>query len=159
MITNSDSKILNLSSYLYHNVTKDKIKLLKLLYIAFGYYGVFNKGEHLFSETIEAWTFGPVVRKVYDNFSTLSSIQTPKITYKQQKALDRVKKVYGDQKPFDLVNLVHKEGSPWAEFYEEGKSNEIKKEVILEHYRIILGTVVSLLSADSRRILEEFAQR
>ena len=37
-------KTLNIAAYLYQNVTTDKLKIQKLLYIAFGFYAAFENG-------------------------------------------------------------------------------------------------------------------
>lgn len=145
------------ANYIKSKGITDKIKLQKLLYISFGFYATFEKGNYLFQDTIEAWKYGPVVPSVYNNPSYPN--KTPLKDDKAKKHIDRVLRFYGDKNPFSLVDLTHKKGTPWHNNYEEGKHNEIPKQEIIEYYQTILGSSILILKGDSRRILEDFAKR
>ena len=58
--------LLNIVDYFYSKGIVDAIKLQKMLYISFGYYSFYNKGQNLFDQSIEAWRYGPVIPTVYD---------------------------------------------------------------------------------------------
>ena len=146
-----------LASCLYQKATKDKIKLHKLLYISFGFYGALNNGKHLFAETINAWPYGPVIPNVYHQHNSLKQQPTVALDPKTKRTLDHVIAIYGTKKPFDLVNLTHQKGSPWSQSYVPQKYVEIDKSLIIDHYRVILDASIVLLSSDSRRIMEDFA--
>lgn len=148
-----------LALYLFQNATQDKIKIQKLLYISFGFYGVLNKGLTLFDAEIQAWTYGPVIPEVYDNQHRLPQQPSIVLDPKTKRILDRVITTYGKKQPFDLVNLTHQPNTPWSTFYREGAYNEIPKDAILDHYRVILSASIVMLSGDSRRIMEDFARR
>lgn len=148
----------DLAVYLYNTVTSDKIKIQKILYIAFGYYGALNNGKYLFNDEIQAWNYGPVIPSVYNNYIRLKRQPTQVLDPKVKRILDRVIAIYEPMKPFDLVALTHKKGSPWSLFYEIDMRNEIDKKTIIGHYKIILDASVVLLSSDSRQIMETFAR-
>ena len=47
--------------------------------------------------------------------------------------VDRIVETCRILKPWDLVKLTHKKGSPWEQVYEEGKRNEITLQIIAEY--------------------------
>ena len=153
-----ENNIMSIASYLYHNGTKDKLKLQKLLYISFGFYGALNNGEHLFTNPIEAWQYGPVIPEVYHNYNNLEKTPygTDTISKKQKKTLDRVINLYAHKDPFYLVGLTHQEKSPWSN---TKSKQEIDKEEIISHYKFLLGVAMKLSFGDSRKIMEDFARR
>lgn len=109
------------------------LKLQKLLYFAQGEYCKIT-GDPLFSESIEAWDLGPVVRDVYNQFKTCGSfpitvfdLPSPEIKLEEEQAnfLDQIWENYGKFSAAFLVNLTHKENTPWAKFYKKGSNNII----------------------------------
>lgn len=141
------------------NVTN--MKLQKILYYLQGFsYIVF--GEPLFVDELEAWPYGPVVRKAYVNFSVFGSSEIPcynnimEFIFMKRISLDELndyKSVFCDRvrnflevnlnnlleySANDLVNSTHKKGTPWFKYYEEGLKNIIPKDDIKEYFRRIL---------------------
>jgi uncharacterized phage-associated protein len=96
-------------------------KLQKLLYYAQGFHlAVFDKP--LFSDNIEAWTYGPVVPSVYHAYKHLGSQAIPRpdhidlTTFDEETIglLDEVFSVYGQYSAFALRDLTHIE-PPWRD--------------------------------------------
>jgi|GEM_PF-247272 len=95
------------------------MKLQKLLYYCQSWYLVWND-KPLFSEPIEAWANGPVVRSVFQCHRGLYTL-TPmnfafgnmsKLTDQQKSDIDSVLDAYGDKSSQWLVNKTHLE-LPW----------------------------------------------
>ena len=61
----------------YPNIYIDNLKLQKLLFYSQAVSLVINE-KALFNEPIEAWDYGPVIRKVYNTYKTHDQ-QIPKI--------------------------------------------------------------------------------
>jgi uncharacterized phage-associated protein len=96
------------------------LKLQKLLYFAQGKYLVQNN-EALFSDEIEAWDLGPVVRSVYNTFRECGAfpITAFDVKYKSTSLNDEkrqfLKKIWQDYARYSasyLVNLSH-QSHPW----------------------------------------------
>lgn len=99
------------------------LKLQKLIYyadafyVAWGYADRYN--EKLFDDPIEAWVHGPVVRKVYDEYSNVSrnsilrKTNEPVIQNKDvAQLLDFVWQIYGGFTGSQLEHNTHME-TPW----------------------------------------------
>ncbi|MGD1059775.1 MAG: type II toxin-antitoxin system antitoxin SocA domain-containing protein [Solirubrobacteraceae bacterium] len=92
-------------------------KLQKLVYYSQAWSLVWD-GKALFSERIEAWANGPVVRALYDRHKgkfTVKSWRWGKasaLTQAQQDTIDAVLKTYGKRPPHALSQLTHTE-PPW----------------------------------------------
>lgn len=132
------------------------IKLQKSLYFLFAYWGgfmaqsklgkveeTFDYPEYLFNDEIEAWTYGPVIPKVYHDFtnyyneSKVINIQTI------LKANEFVKSFIDDLlseifplSDFKLVDISHDDNC-WKDNYnpnDQRHSKEISKEAIISEY-------------------------
>ena len=108
----------------YERITN--LKLQKLLYYAQGLYlAIYN--EPLFSENIEAWPHGPVVRDVYNIYSSFKGNPIKINITKQDENV--ITKIEEDNKANSIVNLTynnfaiytawqlrnmtHEDNSPW----------------------------------------------
>ena len=98
-----------------------------------------EKGYPLFSDEIEAWTFGPVVRKVYFKFcgfgaSPLFELSDDKVQFniEDKKIIDDLIEKYRDKNPWELVEESHTKGRAWDIVYNHGVGNKkiIPKELI-----------------------------
>lgn len=120
------------------------IKLQKLVYLVFGYYGGATN-EALFDDRIEAWKYGPVVPTLYHNGivgPVLPKLEWEKNYQTQVIVVEKVIKQYGIRSDFELVGLTHGEGTPWKHVYLGGEmSIEIPKQIIIEYYRIIMRSL------------------
>ena len=149
---------IHIAKYFYDRGVRDKIKIQKLTYIAFGFHAVLAN-EHLFEEKIQAWKYGPAIPILHTSYDSLEGAERGEFSLKIKKTLDRVYNRYADALPFTLVDLTHRKGTPWANNYVEGENREIPKEEITEYYRVILGATIKLISRDARNILKDFASR
>ena len=124
----------------------DNLRLQKLLYYAWGTYW-YNKQQELFSDDIEAWPFGPVVREVYVEYynevdpKCNLAIGEEELEEVNKNLCDDVRNflknfnsLYKDEDTFSLVNASHRE-RPWKETYEEGEKNIINREVLKEFFK------------------------
>lgn len=116
---------------LYRHGPMSHLKLQKLIYLIEGYHLAFFSGESLVSDSFEAWTHGPVRRKIYDSFKNsailygdLTYIQTPdapkpekilrdSLSSEQTELIDEGLTMYKDFSGMQLEGVTHKQ-SPWT---------------------------------------------
>lgn len=114
------------------------LKLQKVLYFAQGkYLGKYGKNKPLFSEPIEAWQLGPVVRDVYNIFSICGSspitvLDIPENSFDDldetiTSHLDYIWGEYGKYSASYLVDLTHSQ-APWKKNYQPNSKNTIPLE-------------------------------
>ncbi len=97
------------------------MKLNKILYYAQGHY-LQKTGKPLFDDKIEAWTHGPVVKSVYQEYKEYSDNPISKYNEDRLDVIDDeiksylvdVARVYGRYTAATLRNMTHKPKSPWA---------------------------------------------
>ena len=135
------------------------MKLLKLVYIAYGWNLVINR-QKLFEEKIKAWEHGPVVPELYFEFKNYGKKSISKGDYdaeftydestgemqmglvpmvgdkdkdkKTLKVLESVWKKYGSWDGLELSNLTHKEGGAWELAYKKGKNTPLEDSEIMK---------------------------
>lgn len=117
------------------------LQLQKILY--FIQYNFFKNFEApAFLNRIEAWQHGPVVPDVYNKFAFMAGnpiireydISEKIFEYDLDKALvNKVTESCRKMRPWDLVELTHKEGSPWRQVFKDGQKNEIPLQIIAEY--------------------------
>jgi uncharacterized phage-associated protein len=95
------------------------LKLQKLLYYVQGFHlAMFDRP--LFKEDVVAWTYGPVVKEVYQEYKKYGHGAIPQpendfeidLTNEQQDLIIDVFNVYGQLSASKLMNLTHEE-PPW----------------------------------------------
>lgn len=102
------------------------LKLQKLLYNAQGVFLAMT-GKKLFTDDLEAWTHGPVVREVYDTYCVFG--RSPIIIPATPENDEIVKKIDSDPETKEILDMVydnfsiytawqlremsHAKGSPW----------------------------------------------
>lgn len=107
----------DVAAYILNKLGKiTAMKLQKLLYYCQAWSLVWDE-EPLFSEEIEAWANGPVVRNVFNMHKNLFKISqidgTPsKLSETQIETIDSVLGFYGDKDSHWLSELTHME-YPW----------------------------------------------
>jgi uncharacterized phage-associated protein len=119
------------------------LKLQKLCYYAQGFHLALN-GNALFSEPIEAWRHGPVVRPLYDRLKACGSqpIAIPEDfdinDYDQEtvELLTEVYEVYGQYSAWKLRSLTHEE-PPWKVASDTCK--EISQKSMKEYFKTLLN--------------------
>ena len=125
--------------------TISNLKIQKMLYYAQGYaLCLFEKP--LFSERIEAWKHGPVVKTIYEqfkkygsdsiSFDELNDFNTDCIAGNKdiQELLVFIFNKYGSMSAWNLRNKTHSE-EPWLKTYDESLGNEITQELIFEFFK------------------------
>lgn len=102
------------------------LELQKLAYFCHGWH-LALLDEPLVDELFEAWRFGPVLPSIYHKFKVFSSnpipADHPLVTAEspleqdsdRSRLIDRVLAVYGKSSGFELVEMSHVPGGPWAE--------------------------------------------
>jgi len=118
------------------------LKLQKVLYLAQAYY-LSKIGKPLFSDTIEAWEYGPVIPDVYHKFKSKGS--NP-IIYEEDKSslsdedkeiLQKIWGSFGGYSASKLVDITHAH-TPWKEAH-ESKNRVISHKAIKEYYAPLLN--------------------
>lgn len=122
------------------------MKLLKLTYIAYGWYLAVTEGkERLTDEQPVAWDMGPVFPSLYRNIkknykkwnisSKIPVLVLEKIKNRDKTFLDKIWSIYGKYDGVYLSALTHEEGAPWNEVYCKGSNRQLKDETIYQHYK------------------------
>lgn len=108
------------------------LKVNKMIYFVQGWSMVLF-GDIFFSDAIEAWDHGPVVRNVYDTFKHYGNqrIKEPSPEYssnifssEQKRFLADVFLEYDRFTGAALRGMTHRPGTPWSEIY-ESKMNHV----------------------------------
>lgn len=118
------------------------LKLQKLVYYAQGFH-LAKYESPLFSEDIYAWTHGPVVPSLYNEYKRYGSGPIPcptDLNYELYNSetrafLDEVYSVYGQFSAWKLRNMTHEE-SPWKEVAES--SGVIRRDTMQEYFKTLL---------------------
>lgn len=121
------------------------LQLMKLVYIAYGFFIAKHDGKKLFSSPIQAWKFGPVIPELYHNTKQfgrnpidLSEIDDDEasVSPDAMEVIEKVYERYGGYDGIALSSLTHRYGTPWYKSYIEGIYNRpISDDLIIEHYR------------------------
>ena len=130
------------------------MQLQKLVFLAHGWNLAVN-GEPLIEDDIEAWEFGPVIRRLYDAASKWGrdpvtrnlrwGEDTPfrfddrgdaveDLRDEEERVVETVWKNYGHFPAFRLSALTHVEGSPWANHYRAGRNRVIPDDDIRDYF-------------------------
>lgn len=149
---------IDIAKYILSKIQCTQLKLQKLVYFCYADY-LCNTGKELFVDTIYAFRYGPVVDTVYQRYKKYGyrPIEKEKedinITVSEMPAksrilfaedgtekiisIDNTLKKYAKMTAAQLVELTHKENTPWSI---TPKSNflvysPIKAEVIKKHHK------------------------
>ena len=126
-------------------------KLIKLVYIAHGYY-LALKDKNLIQEEVQAWAFGPVIPVVHNTFRRVPPVPEPlpeaehsgepvKDTYTLE-FIEAVHKGYGHLNYKEISELTHKKGTPWDIVYRrDGDKAKIENELIREYYSDLIESL------------------
>jgi uncharacterized phage-associated protein len=125
----------------------DPLQVMKLTYIAHGFtLGLTSRP--LLEDDVEAWKFGPVVRRLYKNLPGGSApIMEPivpaipaDLQNDERAIVDSVFDLYGHLSGWDLSMLTHRPGSPWEKTWNTyGQNAVIPQDLIREHYKGIMA--------------------
>jgi uncharacterized phage-associated protein len=137
------------------------LRLVKYVYIAYGFALAILKKKIIDErfDKVEAWKYGPVIPSVYHTFkhnknnpiSEKSSIPVfeeddGKLLFREPKVedkeiislLDFVWDRYKDKSITELIELLHRPGTPWEYCYREGENVEIHDEMTKIYYESIV---------------------
>lgn len=137
------------------------LRLVKYVYIAYGF-GLALLDRSILNERfdkVEAWRYGPVIPSVYHSFkhnqnrpitdkSSILSYEddngnlyfdVPKVKDEGIiMILDFVWDRYKDKSVHDLIEILHKDGTPWKFCYKEGSNVEIPDGLTKIYYQSII---------------------
>lgn len=138
-------RVIDVADYVLQKLgSMSAMKLQKLIYYSQVWYLVWTESP-LFSDEIEAWANGPVVRALYRKHRGQFRIgkgffggEIARLSNEQKDVINKVLAFYGDKDPQWLSNLTHLE-TPWKSARQgllPGERGEcvITKESILEYY-------------------------
>ena len=137
---------LEVAKYIINKCTSDgklitNLQLQKILYYVQMYF-LKNQKRAIFSDEIEAWQFGPVIREVYDYFCgsgamTIYYIQIggSNIAYEDAILIDKIVEEKRDLNPWKMVKDTHEKGKAWDLIYQDGLGYKevIPKRLIAEN--------------------------
>lgn len=115
------------------------LKLQKLVYYAQGFHSAIFDNP-LFSEEISAWTHGPVVSDLYNEYKQYGNNHIPEVqdfdkdslTKDEFELIEEVFEVFGQFSAWKLRNMTHEE-APWLEH--EADAGVIPKQTITEYFK------------------------
>ena len=118
------------------------LKLQKVLYLAQAYY-LSKLNKPLFSDSIEAWKYGPVVPGVYHlyksnkNTPIIDTKDRSKLSPKDKNVLDRIWDSFGGYSAGKLVDITHAD-TPWKNAF-SSQSRVISNNAIRNYYKPLIG--------------------
>ena len=143
----------------------DPLKLLKLVYIAYGWVLALT-GKRLFLEPIQAWKHGPVIPSIYHEFKHYRSQpicepsgafdlengtwEIPKIPNSDSTTnmiLEKVWAAYSRYSGWALRNKTHEAGTPWTETYDGSMDKVIPDALIMPHFHKKIREIVDAARA------------
>ncbi len=113
--------------------TITQLKLQKLLYFIEAYYMAYYDKGALYIEDFYAWTYGPVIKEVYDKYKIYMSDaivendcgNTIDLDKNIKDSIDTIYSAFGNLTAYDLIKITHLQDSPW---FNTIKPNKISKE-------------------------------
>jgi len=140
-----EAQAINDEYEIYEGLTH--LKLQKLLYYAQGV-TLSMLGTPLFDDAIEAWTHGPVIKKVFKILghkgreeivleeapSDVSIIRTIESDGQIRDILNIVYDNFAIYTAWQLRNMTHKNGTPWYITYVPGKNKTIPNSLIKSYF-------------------------
>lgn len=152
---------LDVGVYILSKIKCTHLSLEKLVYFAYAEY-LCECHERLFKDRIFAFSHGPVIESVYETYKRSGykyvepikpesdgDLQTKvgemparsRILFarrggKKVRVIDQVVDKYGNLSARELVNLTHREGSPWSGVDSSKPYEVIPDELILERHHV-----------------------
>ncbi|MGP1508480.1 MAG: Panacea domain-containing protein [Sphaerochaeta sp.] len=127
-----------------HNEDFDmtNMKLNKLLYFAQGTH-LSRTGKRLFNNTVQAWTHGPVIPRIYFKYNSYESSPISKVDdnysfnlflSEERTTLLDVMRELGKYTASTLRNITHMPGSPWSIAFSEKEKRQIPVDVLRKYF-------------------------
>lgn len=123
---------LDLSKYIVSKCIEDGLPISNLQLQKILYYiqeDFLKRGEVAFSDSIEAWQFGPVVPNVYYHYCGYGAMpisitkESFVISPRDASYIDKIIEEKRALNPWDMVAETHKENGAWAKIYKRGVGN------------------------------------
>ena len=122
----------------------DPMKLLKLTYIAHGWYlGI--TGKPLFHNQIQAWKYGSVIPDLYYKIKIFQKNHVDpfilklnsknKITEEDSEFLKKIWDNYKSYSGLQLSAITHEKDSPWSKVWDGTHNVVIENKVIEDYYK------------------------
>lgn len=117
------------------------MQVQKLIYAAHGWeLALFN--HPLISDDVEAWRFGPVIRRVFRSLSKYGNrpIDNPMmetcdtIQFSDKALLNEILDKYAKHSGNVLSNWTHQKGTPWRVTWEKHGQDAIIPNELIKHY-------------------------
>lgn len=148
------------------NVSLTQLGLMKRVYAAHGFsLALLNISilDRRFDE-VKAWKYGPVIPSVYHSFKCYKdkpithktiivewdektqreNYVTPDLNDSRIRTIvEMVWDRYKNYSDSEMVNLMHKPGTPWALCYEEGMNNDIPDSYTKLYYDKLVDNIVN----------------
>lgn len=144
----------DVARYILTKISCSHLKLEKLCYLCYADY-LCKTGKRLFKDRIYAFRYGPVIGTVYEKYKKYGDLKIDghqDIIEKQERlelpwesrisfaenGIEKVQSInetlerYGGLSAWDLVQITHSEGSPWAHVYKDEMYDEISDKEILK---------------------------
>ena len=125
----------------------DALKLMKMVYLCHGWNLAFQE-KPLIDDDVEAWRYGPVIRKLYDEIRGQREPRTVpvQVPFEEEMAPSDGKligAVYDQYKKFSglqLSQLTHQADTPWDQMWKKyGERNVvIPQDLIQSHFTRLL---------------------
>lgn len=146
---------IDIAKYILSKIKCTHLKLEKLVYLCYAEY-LTNEKEELFSDTIYAFKFGPVVETVYEEYKQfgneelddtnlvsnnimempiVSRILFAKYGLKKMLYINKIIEKYGKYTASQLVDITHKKDSPWDIAFTGENYTPINDEIILKYHK------------------------
>lgn len=154
-------KGIDIAKYILTKVPCTHLKLEKLVYMCYADY-LYEEGSRLFEDRIYAYKLGPVIESVYEKYkkSGCEAIEIEEIeeddtyTYDETQkkmpirsrilssedglkkliSIDKTLDKYSKYSAMELVNITHKEETPWSKAGAKSHSYKIIKDAIIKKY-------------------------
>lgn len=134
----------------------DQLQVIKLAFLSYGHM-LAQYDRRLFKGVIEAWRYGPVVPSIYDMLKDYGHDKITELQYCETKldspefekrmrfisgkidtdargVLDAVIVNYGKLRGPQLVELTHRNKSPWARTYKPGERHTVIEDRLIKEY-------------------------
>ena len=148
-----------MARYILSKVKCTHLKLQKLVYLCYADY-ICNTGKELFTDKIFAFKYGPVVETVYQEYKkygykdikdenedidnknitempTRSRILVAEEGTEKVSSIDKTLEKYGGLSSSELVDITHRENTPWKMTYKKIgiRYIQIKPETIKKYHQ------------------------
>jgi uncharacterized phage-associated protein len=136
-----------------------QMHLQKLVFLAHGW-NLAILDNSLVDEQVEAWSYGPVIRALYDALKRYGSgpvkrsirwgddtpiddgdddgIAKEELTVSERRVIELTWKLYGDLEAFKLSAITHVDEGPWKKAFERGRNQIITNDAIKAYFRSLM---------------------